>query len=100
MKVNRMLPFVNSSSECIELLDDLEKAISVLYMLTDDHYISYIWNASTKLEEKLDRFGFDEDYFTETANKLEILFALLASEGYKNSVLISKMREEEPEEDE
>jgi len=72
---------VNEPFECVMLLDKLNLAIDTFYKLSDArYYTDYIFNQSTIVLDALKDNGLTEEFFTETAYKMERLRSLLFGE--------------------
>lgn len=72
---------VNEPYECVMLLERINRMISTLYELSDtEYYLDYIFNSSTITQEHLGEIGISEDFFTQTAKKIEKLRSALYGE--------------------
>lgn len=68
----------NEPFQCWKVLHELNKAIECMYMLSDNYYRDYIWNAGGETSDQLKRNGLDDDnYYLGIAAKLETLRAIL-----------------------
>lgn len=69
---------VNEPFEVAQLLADLNTTISTLWQMSDDdYYLDYIFNAGSAQNEMVKELGIDENWFEETAEKLEKLRVVL-----------------------
>ena len=69
---------VNEPFEVAQLLADLNTTISTLWQMSDDdYYLNYIFNAGSTQNEMIKELGIDENWFTETAEKLDKLRVVL-----------------------
>lgn len=89
------MPEVNDYACCIALLERLNTAIDTLWMLADDYYKDYIFNASTTQNEQLKDAGFDvDDLFIQMAEKLEKLRAILYGHSINWEHLLAQMKDD------